>query len=158
MKFKRNCCICEEFFSSNYKTSRCRQCENDYNKEYYSRPENAGKKSEYSSRYRAKPETKLKDRAYRQKLLSEKPEVVKAAKAKSYSKNKDKPDFKMKSLSRSKTARAIKTGKIVKKPCEICGKEPADAHHDDYSKPLDVRWLCKPHHYELHKLERQKND
>ena len=45
---------------------------------------------------------------------------------------------------------AIYTGKIVKQPCEICGVEPAEAHHDDYNKPLEVRWLCSSHHKEWH--------
>ena len=39
----------------------------------------------------------------------------------------------------------LKTGKIKKEDCEFCGKK-AQAHHDDYSKPLDVRWLCPYHH------------
>lgn len=46
---------------------------------------------------------------------------------------------------------AIKRGKLVKKPCEICGAEKAEAHHDDYNKPLEVRWLCKKHHTEWHR-------
>lgn len=50
-------------------------------------------------------------------------------------------------------ATALKNGKLARKPCEICGKK-AQAHHDDYSKPLDVRWLCVTHHMEHHRNER----
>ena len=46
---------------------------------------------------------------------------------------------------------AVMSGKIKKQPCEICGAEPTEAHHDDYNKPLDVRWLCKKHHMEWHR-------
>lgn len=49
---------------------------------------------------------------------------------------------------------AIKRGEIVKMPCEICGCVKSQAHHDDYDKPLDVRWLCVPHHNEHHTRER----
>ena len=35
-------------------------------------------------------------------------------------------------------------------PCEVCG-ESAQRHHDDYSKPLEVRWLCTRHHGEVHR-------
>jgi hypothetical protein len=45
---------------------------------------------------------------------------------------------------------AIMSGDIFRQPCEVCGKSKAEAHHDDYSKPLDVRWLCKKHHARLH--------
>lgn len=46
---------------------------------------------------------------------------------------------------------AIACGRMVKMPCEICGKEKAEAHHDDYSRPLDVRWLCRSHHMQWHR-------
>ena len=49
-----------------------------------------------------------------------------------------------------KTSNAIRDGKLKKRPCEICGAIDTQAHHDDYSKPLDVRWLCRKHHLELH--------
>lgn len=47
-------------------------------------------------------------------------------------------------------ASAIKSGRINRQLCEQCGRK-AQAHHDDYSKPLDVRWLCTTHHREWHK-------
>lgn len=46
---------------------------------------------------------------------------------------------------------AIKSGKLIKQPCEICGTmKKLNAHHDDYTKPLKVRWLCIKHHHEWH--------
>lgn len=50
---------------------------------------------------------------------------------------------------------AIRDRKLFQQPCEICGKSKANAHHDDYSKPLEVRWLCHKHHMEHHKNERE---
>jgi len=47
--------------------------------------------------------------------------------------------------------RALGQGKLSKQPCEVCGEPKVDAHHDDYSKPLKVRWLCRTHHTRLHK-------
>lgn len=48
--------------------------------------------------------------------------------------------------------KAINRGVLVKQPCEVCGttKGRIDAHHDDYDKPLEVRWLCRKHHNLLH--------
>ena len=42
--------------------------------------------------------------------------------------------------------KAIKSGLLTKKPCEKCGNKKTEAHHDDYSKPLQVQWLCRNHH------------
>lgn len=44
---------------------------------------------------------------------------------------------------------AIRDGKLVRMPCERCGAI-AQAHHDDYRKPLAVRWFCFKHHREHH--------
>lgn len=48
-------------------------------------------------------------------------------------------------------AKALKTGKLFRKPCEECGNT-AQAHHDSYypEKWLDVRWLCGKHHRAWH--------
>lgn len=45
---------------------------------------------------------------------------------------------------------AVRDGKLSKAPCEVCGEEEVDGHHDDYSKPLEVRWLCRVHHQAAH--------
>lgn len=51
--------------------------------------------------------------------------------------------------------RAIKNGTLVRQSCEVCGaSDDIHAHHDDYSKPLDVRWLCGKHHRAHHGFER----
>ncbi|WJN64498.1 putative recombinase [Erwinia phage Papaline] len=47
---------------------------------------------------------------------------------------------------------ALRNGSLVRKVCECCGNPKAVAHHDDYSKPLSVRWLCPVHHMEWHAL------
>lgn len=52
---------------------------------------------------------------------------------------------------RQKVCHAIKSGGLVKGVCEVCGSEDSRAHHDDYSKPLEVRWLCPLHHKALHR-------
>jgi hypothetical protein len=48
-------------------------------------------------------------------------------------------------------SKAINNGKFTRKPCEICGGLNTHAHHEDYSKPYDVQWLCPLHHKEIHK-------
>ena len=50
---------------------------------------------------------------------------------------------------------ALKAGTLLRKPCEKCG-EKAQAHHDDYTKPLEVRWLCVRHHNDHHNEERRQ--
>jgi len=54
--------------------------------------------------------------------------------------------------------------KKIEKPelCSVCGKKKnLEGHHYDYSKPLDVVWVCHTCHIKIHKdlreLERQSN-
>ncbi|WP_407475415.1 hypothetical protein [Elizabethkingia anophelis] len=59
-----------------------------------------------------------------------------------------------KSQARIKVNTAVKSGILVKKPCEMCGNKKSEAHHPDYKKPLNVIWLCREHHLEIHKKQR----
>lgn len=46
---------------------------------------------------------------------------------------------------------AIRDGRLHKEPCAVCGlSSNVHAHHDDYLKPLNVRWLCAAHHKQWH--------
>lgn len=65
----------------------------------------------------------------------------------------------LKARVRAITRDRINRGKLVRQPCEVCGEIKVDAHHDDYSKPLEVRWLCRLHHRQHHaKLKEQPNE
>lgn len=56
----------------------------------------------------------------------------------------------------SAVSAAIRSGKLIKQPCEKCGNKKAEAHHDDYSKPFKIKWLCDFHHKQRHKELRAK--
>jgi len=50
-----------------------------------------------------------------------------------------------------KVEKAIQRGSLVPESCEQCGEDSGVyAHHDDYNKPLAVRWLCVRCHFEWH--------
>jgi hypothetical protein len=61
------------------------------------------------------------------------------------------PEQKQKIAARAEVQRAIASGRLTRDRCEApgCGRL-GHAHHDDYSRPLAVRWLCREHHDELH--------
>jgi uncharacterized protein (DUF1778 family) len=55
-----------------------------------------------------------------------------------------------KNFARSVVSSAKQRGKLSPSPCEVCGEPKTEAHHDDYTLPLNVRWLCRKHHKEVH--------
>lgn len=50
----------------------------------------------------------------------------------------------------SAVSNAIRDGRLIRQPCLFCGREDVHAHHRDYSKPLEVIWLCPKCHHRLH--------
>ncbi len=84
-----------------------------------------------------------KDREYRKKnweLIKEKRKLYP-----SYSKGN------AKSKARTDLHHAIEKGILTRLPCEVCQNPTSQAHHEDYSKPLQVIWLCSKHHGERHR-------
>lgn len=54
-------------------------------------------------------------------------------------------------LNARKMVRAsLREFKLQSGKCSECGNGNVVAHHEDYSKPLEIVWLCKSHHSERH--------
>lgn len=152
---------------------QCKSCVNMRNKTWQKKnPEaaNAVKKA-YKERnrdsYLAQQREYAMDR-YRKNihanLKENETDHVKKSKRKYYEKNRVKinarllkryhssQEVKDKMVAHRKVAWAVKTGKLVSpKQCENCLEErKLDAHHDDYSKPLEVIWICRKCHRREH--------
>lgn len=57
-----------------------------------------------------------------------------------------------KAFARRRVFVELRAGRLKRDPCSKCGSPKSEAHHSDYSKPLDVIWVCKTHHRELDRL------
>lgn len=114
----------------------CRKCKlqegtiliqkNRNNKYYWCRPCNAEKAKAYRRTERGK-------------------DVYRAMMRKQYLVNRDKI------RARHKLGRSVECGDILKpEECSLCKKKVnkvnLDGHHTDYSKPLEVQWLCRQCH------------
>ena len=82
-----------------------------------------------------------RDRAKNKERIQQAAQVTKAWRS----------EDKRRAAAHSAVARAIKSGKLKKKPCEWCSSEKSVAHHEDYNKKLAVIWLCQPCHKQRHK-------
>jgi len=70
--------------------------------------------------------------------------------------NKAKAEYRKRNPAKAKAhaviSRLMRAGKLFREPCEECGStDHIHAHHDDYSKPLNVRWLCAADHTQWHR-------
>lgn len=102
-----------------------------------------------------KPSRKEKNRQYSQKLRSQDPE-----RAKRYHKTSE-ARFPERKRAAVAVNNAVRDGRLVKQPCQVCGGLKVEGHHEDYSKPLEVVWLCRRHHMERHypdPFAKQKED
>ncbi|KKN69367.1 hypothetical protein LCGC14_0442270 [marine sediment metagenome] len=105
--------------------------------EYVRRPGVKKAKKKYDEAYLKRPEVKDRRRKY----------------MRAYSKNRCyAPEEIIKRRARETLRRAVKLGKIAKpRRCSKCkAKNNIEGHHEDYSKPLEVEWLCMDCHDERH--------
>ncbi len=130
MSYKR-CPRCQEtkniteFYRLNGKYKRyktyCRTCQVEMNRDYQTR--------HHRERYAADPE-------YRERV---KRSIV---------------DYKRRNAEKVRAQEIIRQdillGRLKRGPCAVCGKEKAQGHHPDYSKPHEVVWLCSKHHQLMH--------
>lgn len=82
-------------------------------------------KQEYERERFQRPDRKRKIAEYQRRLRRKYPDKYRARRA---------------------VRRAMLSGVLRRQPCEVCGLKTSEAHHEDYSKPLQVRWLCRRHH------------
>lgn len=77
-----------------------------------------------------------------------------AAKAAEYRKpySEMTPQQKLKANARAMANVYQRRGNIIRQPCSKCGNPDAEKHHHDYSKPLDIEWLCRACHMLEHEL------
>lgn len=69
-------------------------------------------------------------------------------------KHRDLPDEqRLKANARAYANTYKQRGLIEPQPCAECGAEEAQMHHDDYARPLAVRWLCRPCHLAHHGMQ-----
>lgn len=60
------------------------------------------------------------------------------------------PDYRRKHAAHTYIHNRLKRGLMTRGACEVCGDPDTQAHHDDYDKPGEVRWLCRTHHVQHH--------
>jgi len=92
-------------------------------------------------------------REYKYRTSPKRQAVVRELIRLKYMRSKVDPVLGQKYRARRMVHDAIRRGLIQRQPCAVCGDPKSEGHHNDYSKPLDVIWLCRKHHREIHQEE-----
>ena len=126
--------------------NRCKDCARARNRE------NRAKNAEYYRAYdrsRSIFPQRVKLRSERLERLKNDPELrAKANEAQARWKDRNV----IKRRCHVVTGNALRDGRLVPRPCERCGHAiNVQAHHEDYTKPLEVVWLCPPCHGARHR-------
>jgi hypothetical protein len=139
-----------DFYKSLKNRHWCKQCHKEYTKKYY--------KTHIG--YSAKTQKKFREKhpGYYKKYQPSKEERKTYAKiwrithkiSANNSTKKWRMNNKNKHLVHNFTQTALYNGKLIKKPCCICGNSKSQAHHEDYNKPLNIIWFCQEHHSQRH--------
>lgn len=112
------------------KHAACKECTKARVRCHYAA--NREKLSEYERERSQRPERKAWALANQRKMRARHPEKYKARRA---------------------VGNAVRDGRLKRMPCESCGSLRVQAHHEDYSRPLDVKWLCFSCHRAEHGQE-----
>lgn len=138
---------------------QCKPCRREYCNEWYARnkPSPKGRKpADLERRKKYKAEWYQRNKERTMAAMRSNPVRLAARRASaraSYQRRKLDPQARAKIRARQAINSEVKYGRVTRLPCEVCGEPKTEAHHDDYAKPLEVRWLCKTHHEEHHRKD-----
>ena len=121
-----NCKVCQKA-KSKWRRVTCKEECASYGKKYRAAHRDAF--NEYHKKYRASQKGFYNSAEYRKRWRKDNPE---------------------KHAAHQTVTNHVARGTLVRGECDVCGAKEVHAHHSDYSKPLNVRWLCPLHHKEVH--------
>jgi hypothetical protein len=144
-----------------YRLKRCKKCTAEYKHQHYLkqkerykerakryREENDEHVRKIRKEYREKHKEELR-RKSRERITSERGRELNRLRSRKY---REKQEGKLKDTARTYLYFAIRGGKVIRPDkCSVCGEKcKPEAHHKDYNKPLDVVWVCKHCHENIH--------
>lgn len=119
--------------------NKCKECNKADNRR------NRASKPEQYKQYESKRAQLDHRKEARAEFVKSNPEVIAAIKKRSKERH---PKAR---AANQAVSNALRAGTLVRWPCMVCDEVKVEGHHPDYDQPLQVVWLCKDHHTEIHK-------